>query len=353
MDMLNSNVCPKCGQIYETALEKCPLCGAVSPQTSPAAPEHRTSASSGKGGKFLASADKKALKREEEQFLQNEERRYRRMKHRNEEDAPLPATDPHVPTGFIVASVFVLIAALFVGGSFLLWKSGVIQSSLYDRLSGVETTPPTLSAPAPESTDTTLIGSPQDTASDTSVTQDSASTEATEPTSPPVELPFDFDIDDPVLILVNDDNPIPADFPTDDMATLGTGAKVSRLCMDDLQQMVSDCRDAKHYPGVYEGYDPDANDTSEYRTGIAVDIFPETDQARDVATQIESETLIWLWEHCWEYGFIVRYPEGKEDITGHDYEPWHFRYVGKEVAEYMYENDLCFEEMVALLQLAG
>ena len=46
----------------------------------------------------------------------------------------------------------------------------------------------------------------------------------------------------------------------------------------------------------------------------------------------------WLQEHCYEFGFIIRYPKGKENITGYMYEPWHIRYVGKELAEKLYNN---------------
>ena len=53
-------------------------------------------------------------------------------------------------------------------------------------------------------------------------------------------------------------------------------------------------------------------------------------------------------EHCQEYGFILRFPEGKEDITGVMYEPWHFRYVGVDAATYIMENGLTLEEFVEL-----
>ena len=56
--------------------------------------------------------------------------------------------------------------------------------------------------------------------------------------------------------------------------------------------------------------------------------------------------LDWLRQHCWEYGFILRYPKGKEHITGVIFEPWHFRFVGKEAAAYIYENDLTLEEFL-------
>ena len=52
-------------------------------------------------------------------------------------------------------------------------------------------------------------------------------------------------------------------------------------------------------------------------------------------------------DNCYKYGFILRYPKGKEDITGYRYEAWHYRYVGVEIATYIYENDITFEEYYA------
>lgn len=60
--------------------------------------------------------------------------------------------------------------------------------------------------------------------------------------------------------------------------------------------------------------------------------------------QARTDENIWLRQHCAEYGFILRYPEGKEDITGISYELWHFRYVGVEAEEYIIGNDITLEE---------
>ena len=49
-------------------------------------------------------------------------------------------------------------------------------------------------------------------------------------------------------------------------------------------------------------------------------------------------------EHCWEYGFILRYPDGKSDLTGIIYEPWHYRYVGVETAQALQKSGQCLEE---------
>ena len=84
---------------------------------------------------------------------------------------------------------------------------------------------------------------------------------------------------------------------------------------------------------------------SEHQTGLAVDIASAKD-AELSTRQIETEENKWLQENCYKYGFIVRYPEGKSDITHIDYEPWHFRYVGKAVARYMMEHNLTLEEFL-------
>ena len=71
---------------------------------------------------------------------------------------------------------------------------------------------------------------------------------------------------------------------------------------------------------------------SEHQTGLAVDLNGS------------DETYAWLAEHCWDYGFILRYPEGKTEITGIIYEPWHFRYVGTELALELKEQGVTMEE---------
>ena len=85
--------------------------------------------------------------------------------------------------------------------------------------------------------------------------------------------------------------------------------------------------------------------TSEHQTGLACDI---TDEYYELKNESLENTALYQWmsRHCQEYGFIVRYPKDKEEITGIIYEPWHFRYVGVEAATYMVEHNLCLEEFV-------
>ncbi len=81
---------------------------------------------------------------------------------------------------------------------------------------------------------------------------------------------------------------------------------------------------------------------SEHQTGLALDIN-STDGS--MATSAEG---LWLAEHCAEYGFVIRYPQGKEHITGYMYEPWHVRYLGTELAAELTEKELTLEEYFGL-----
>ena len=90
---------------------------------------------------------------------------------------------------------------------------------------------------------------------------------------------------------------------------------------------------------------------SEHNTGLAVDIL-SGDYYYHHSTMEESfeydAEAIWMAEHCAEYGFILRYPKGKQDVTGIIFEPWHFRYVGVEIATYIMENNLTLEEYLGV-----
>lgn len=89
--------------------------------------------------------------------------------------------------------------------------------------------------------------------------------------------------------------------------------------------------------------------TSEHQTGLAVDIVDINYQLLD-EKQEETEVQKWLMKNSYRYGFILRYPSDKSDITGIYYEPWHYRYVGKETAKEIYEQGICFEEYLDTLK---
>ena len=81
---------------------------------------------------------------------------------------------------------------------------------------------------------------------------------------------------------------------------------------------------------------------SEHHTGLAFDLNTITDSCAD------TEEGKWVAANCYKYGFIIRYPKDKESITGYKYEPWHLRYLGKELAEKVYNSGLCLEEYYGL-----
>lgn len=180
------------------------------------------------------------------------------------------------------------------------------------------------------------------------------------------------------LTLVNPWNPIPEPY-TITTVKLKNGCSIDERCYPELQAMMDDCRAAGLSPLICSGYrtqqyqetlfnkqvnkwiakgysreDAEVEagkivavpGTSEHQLGLAVDIVDVNNQRLD-ETQESTETQKWLMEHSWEYGFILRYPKGKSDVTGIIYEPWHYRYVGKEAAKEIYERGVCLEEYLA------
>ncbi len=87
--------------------------------------------------------------------------------------------------------------------------------------------------------------------------------------------------------------------------------------------------------------------TSEHQAGLAVDIVSRNYQQLN-KKQEETAEQKWLIQNSYKYGFILRYPNGRTDITGIGYEPWHYRYVGMEAAKYIFENDITLEEYLQL-----
>lgn len=80
---------------------------------------------------------------------------------------------------------------------------------------------------------------------------------------------------------------------------------------------------------------------SDHQTGLTVDLRDYNKSFNDVK---DTAPFLWLKDNSYKYGFIMRYPEGKEDITRYEYEWWHFRYVGKDVAKEIYDNQITFDE---------
>lgn len=181
------------------------------------------------------------------------------------------------------------------------------------------------------------------------------------------------------LTLANGAHPLPADWEID-TTTLTSGREVDSRIFDALTAMLNDCKAQGLSPIVCSAYrtvsrqqelfDEKCSElmadglsyseaksaaativaipgTSEHNLGLSVDICSMDYQLLDDA-QADTAEQKWLMEHCVEYGFILRYPKGKEELTGIIWEPWHYRYVGVEAAKAITESGLCLEEYLAL-----
>ena len=162
------------------------------------------------------------------------------------------------------------------------------------------------------------------------------------------------------LILVNRDNYIPADYKVQ-LTELSNGKKVDSRIYPELQEMFDDARAQGYSLFVREGYrtqeeqqqlmdekieayENEGKSKSEAKKlGIAVDINADTTKSSS------DDVYKWLEENAHTYGFIKRYPSNKTDITGVINEPWHYRYVGKEVASEIYSQGICLEEYIDTL----
>ena len=180
------------------------------------------------------------------------------------------------------------------------------------------------------------------------------------------------------LLLVNAWHKLPEDYHVE-LKTLANGLQVDARIYDDLNAMLTDCREAGLEPIVCSAYRTEDTQTrlyrnkvsrllsagwsrdtveqeaarwvappgtSEHQTGLALDIVSADYQLLD-EQQAQTPEQQWLMAHCWEYGFVLRYPTDKCAATGIGYEPWHYRYVGKEAAREMQQKGLCLEEYLA------
>jgi D-alanyl-D-alanine carboxypeptidase len=92
---------------------------------------------------------------------------------------------------------------------------------------------------------------------------------------------------------------------------------------------------------------------SEHQTGLAVDITTVSRNCYLTECFADTSDGQWLANNSYKYGFTLRYPKGKESITGYQYEPWHFRYVGIDLATALYESELTLDEAWQYLQEAN
>lgn len=184
-------------------------------------------------------------------------------------------------------------------------------------------------------------------------------------------------VKDELLTLVNFENTIPKDWKVD-LVQLNNGQSVDRRIYDDLIAMLQAAKSEGLNPLICSSYRPnekqeqlyqnkvseylsqgyskvEASDkaafwvarpgTSEHQLGLAVDIVSTKNQRLDRSQENTVEQQ-WLIQNSWKYGFVLRYPTNKNSITGVGYEPWHYRYVGKEHAKKINELGVCLEEYV-------
>ena len=84
--------------------------------------------------------------------------------------------------------------------------------------------------------------------------------------------------------------------------------------------------------------------TSEHQSGLAIDFGAYRDGIFTSDITEDSKEYIWMINNAYKYGFILRYPKGKENITGYSFEPWHFRFIDLDIANYIHDNDITLEE---------
>ncbi len=240
----------------------------------------------------------------------------------------------------------------------------------------VTDTDTTDTATTDSSTDTQTTVRPTDTNTDTNSPTDYKTDDPT----PGINDDGSFDFSAWNMILVNPDHPIPDDYPLKLawVSLNGKDRQVNSLCADAFKEMVNAAKEdgitlllRSTYRGIQlqtEGFNNKVQEyinkgyskekateiaativavpgTSEHHTGLATDIttpsFDRLNQDFD-----KTDAYQWLVTHCAEYGFILRYPKDKTEITKIIYEPWHYRYVGKEAAQIIMSEGICYEEFV-------
>ena len=191
------------------------------------------------------------------------------------------------------------------------------------------------------------------------------------------EETYEADITLDTSILVNKYYYLKKDFAPDDLVTISQtyswgesgSQKVRKIVYEAFLDMWNSANSEGYYlmvnssyrtyqdqESVYNNYRNTSGQTyadsiasrpgySEHQTGLAIDIFSKTNTSS--ATFKDSAEAKWLKENAHKFGFILRYPEDKENITGTTYEAWHYRYVGKDIATYIHEHDITFDEYYA------
>ena len=170
------------------------------------------------------------------------------------------------------------------------------------------------------------------------------------------------------FVLVNPWNPVPEGYEPDLVEI--NGFKVDASCLAALEEMIAACEAAGYSCKIssgYRSYDRQvflferkvtklmgqgySREAAEKETALSIAVPGTSEHQLGLAVDLKNGngTYNWLAKNSWKYGFTMRYPFGKTELTGIYYEPWHFRYVGLELAKELYDLGLCVEEYMNLL----
>ena len=275
-----------------------------------------------------------------------------------------------------------------------LLAAGMLTSCLpYLEINDI-TLPPETSSPEPEittaeettaspevTTEEETTSAPETTAEETTLPETTVEETTEEVTTEPETTPEPEVTETPwYLVLVNPWHPLPEDYQFE-LTTVTGKYKIDSRCADALGQFLADCKAAGHTPYICSAYrtwddqvylfdkkvksftskgyseeeakilaakETAVPGTSEHQLGLAVDILCQSRPWLDEG-QAKTATQQWLMANCHKYGFILRYPKGTTPITGIIYEPWHYRYVGVEIATEIMTKGITFEEYLGLI----
>ncbi len=187
-----------------------------------------------------------------------------------------------------------------------------------------------------------------------------------EETVEPTPLPNELIDPASITVFIDKTHSLPADYVPESLVTPYINStsdviQVNEKAADALKSMAAAASDSSVTLYLTAGYisyetqddyfndragmvgEAEANKTiakagfSEHQTGLAFDFSDEPSGTNTTVAFADTDAGKWLIEHAWEYGFIMRYPEGKEAVTGYTYQPWHYRYIGKDVAKAIHE----------------
>lgn len=189
-----------------------------------------------------------------------------------------------------------------------------------------------------------------------------------------------FTMEEEYIRLVNKENLLEEDYIPKDLVkikvqkTSSTAIEMRQVASDALDEMFSDAKEEGLTLYAHSGYrsyrtqntmyynrlerNKGKDDgavaypgSSDHQTGLGIDVINKAWIGKRFNSDFaKTEHAQWMAENCWRYGFIIRYPQGKEDITQIIYEPWHLRYVGVDAAQYMTVKGLTLEEFTPLWQ---